>query len=203
MSKISGISRIPRIFKNGIVENNPLFVQALGMCPALAVTTSATNGLGMGVATTSVLVCSNIAISLVARFLPANVRIPCYIVIIATFVTMLEFMLEAYMPALNQALGIFIPLIVVNCIVMGRAEAFANKNGAFLSAFDGLAMGLGFTAALTVMGAVREILGTMSIFGITISETFPQTIAMILPPGAFITLAFLMALINYVRGRTA
>ena len=197
------MTKVTKLFKNGMLENNPLFVQALGLCPALAVTTSATNGLGMGIATTSILVCSNIAISLVARFIPANVRIPCYIVIIATFVTMLEFLLAAYVPALNQALGIFIPLIVVNCIVMGRAEAFASKNGTFLSAFDGLAMGLGFTVGLTIMGAIREILGTMSVFGVTLSETFPQTIAMILPPGAFITLAFLMALINYVRGRAA
>ena len=197
------MTRIPKLFKDGIVDNNPLFIQALGLCPALAVTTSAINGLGMGIATMSVLICSNIVISLVSRFIPANVRIPGYIIIIATFVTMLEFLLAAYLPALNRALGIFIPLIVVNCIIMGRAESFANKNGPILSAFDGLAMGLGFTAGLTLTGAVREILGTMSIFDIPISDTFPQTIAMILPPGAFITLAFLMAMVNYIRGRTA
>ncbi|MCL2618565.1 MAG: electron transport complex subunit E [Defluviitaleaceae bacterium] len=197
------MTSVSRIFKNGIVENNPLFVQALGLCPALAVTTSASNGLGMGIATTSVLICSNVVISLIARFIPQNVRIPCYIVIIATFVTMLEFVLAAYVPALNQALGIFIPLIAVNCIVMGRAESFASKNGSFLSAADGLAMGLGFTAGLVLLGGIREIFGTMSLFGFVISETFPQTIAMILPPGAFITLAFLMALINYLRRRTA
>jgi len=195
------LTKITKLFKDGVVDNNPLFIQALGLCPTLAVTTSAFNGLGMGVATTSVLIFSNMAISLVARFIPAKVRIPCYIVIIATFVTILEFLLAAYVPALNQALGIFIPLIAVNCIVMGRAEAFASQNGPILSAFDGLAMGGGFTIGLTIMGSIREIFGTMSIFGFTISETFPQTIAMILPPGAFITLAFLMALINYMKTR--
>ena len=195
------MTKITKLFKDGFVDNNPLFIQALGLCPTLAVTTSAFNGLGMGVATTSVLIFSNLVISLVARLIPAKVRIPCYIVIIATFVTILEFLLAAYVPALNQALGIFIPLIAVNCIVMGRAEAFASSNGPIFSAFDGFAMGGGFTIGLTIMGSIREIFGTMSIFGFTISETFPQTIAMILPPGAFITLAFLMALINYMRMR--
>ena len=198
---MGSLANVVQKLREGIVDNNPLFIQALGMCPALAVTTSAMNGLGMGVATTSVLMCSNAAISLVARFIPGKVRIPCYIVIIATFVTVLEFLLAAYVPALNAALGIFIPLIAVNCIVMARAESFASSNGPAISMVDGLAMGLGFTVALVILGSIREILGAMSIFDITISETFPQTIAMILPPGAFITLAFLMALINYMKTR--
>ena len=162
------MTKIVKLFREGVVDNNPLFIQALGLCPTLAVTTSAFNGLGMGVATTSVLIFSNLVVSLVAGFIPAKVRIPCYIVIIATFVTLLEFLLAAYMPALNQALGIFIPLIAVNCIVMARAESYASSNGPVLSAFDGLAMGGGFTVGLVIMGSIREILGTMSIFGFTI-----------------------------------
>ena len=194
---------VGKILKNGIVDNNPLFVQALGLCPTLAVTTSAENGMGMGLSTLSVLVASNFTISLIARFVPDKVRIPCYIVVIATFVTILEFMLAAFVPALYESLGLFIPLIVVNCIVMGRAEGFASKNNPFLSIVDGIAMGLGFTLALTIMGVVREFLGTMHVFGVEIPGNMPETIAFVLAPGAFITLAFLIAGVNYLKLRRA
>ena len=194
--------KISKIFKNGIIDENPIFVQVIGMCPTLAVTTSATNGLGMGLATTFVLTCANFVISLIKSIVPAQVRIPCYLVVIASFVTVLQFLLKAYMPVLDSALGIFIPLIIVNCIVLARAESFASKNSPFLSICDGIAMGFGFTIALVIMGGVREILGNGSLFDIMIlPEAFPRTIAMILAPGAFFTLAFLIALISYLKGR--
>lgn len=185
---------------NGIITNNPIFVQAIGMCPTLAVTSSAMNGLGMGLSTTAVLVCSNIFISLLRNIIPAKVRIPAYVVVIATFVTLIQFLLEAYLPALNSSLGLFIPLIVVNCLILARAESFASKNSPIDSLFDGLGMGLGFTLALTILGAIREILGSSKIFGIQIlPEAFPETTMMVLAPGAFLTLGFILALLNYVR----
>ncbi len=188
------------ILKNGIIFNNPIFVQVIGMCPTLAVTTSAKNGIGMGLATTAVLVASNLIISLIKNFIPDEVRIPSYIIVIASFVTLVQFILKAYLPGLNNALGIFIPLIVVNCIILARAEAVASKSSPLASALDGVGMGLGFTLALFIIGAIREILGNGSIFGLTILPSFiPRTVIMILPPGAFITLGFLMALLNYTR----
>ncbi len=194
---------IGKIFKNGLIDENPAFVQVIGMCPTLAVTTSAINGLGMGAATTAVLMCSNLVISMIRNFVPDKVRIPCYIVVIASFVTIVQFLLEGFLPSLNAALGIFIPLIVVNCLILARAEAFASKNNPFISFFDGIAMGLGFTLALTIIGAVREFLGTGAIFGTLLLPSLPNTLIMILPPGAFFTLGLLMALLNYLKRRKA
>lgn len=189
-----------KILKNGIIDDNPTFVQVIGMCPTLAVTTSAINGIGMGLATTAVLACSNIVISIIKKVIPDQIRIPAYIVVIATFVTLIQMLLEAFLPSLNSSLGLFIPLIVVNCIILARSEAFASKNNCISSLFDGVGMGLGFTIGLTMIGIVREFLGTGSIFGLTLlPEMFPKTIVMILPPGAFFTLAFLMILINKIR----
>jgi electron transport complex protein RnfE len=193
-----------KIVKNGIIDENPTFVQVIGMCPTLAVTTSVSNGIGMGLATTAVLMCSNLVISLIRKIVPDQVRIPCYIVVIASFVTLVQMILKAFVPALNASLGMFIPLIVVNCIILARAEAFAGKNGPIASIFDGLGMGLGFTLALSLIGCVRELLGNGSLLGFTIlPEAFPKTLLMILPPGAFFTLAFLMIIINSVRNRKA
>jgi len=191
---------IGKIIKNGILDENPTFVQVIGMCPTLAVTTSAINGVGMGLSTTAVLLGSNIVISLLRKIIPDEVRIPCFVVVIASFVTIIEFLLKAYLPDLNAALGIYIPLIVVNCIILARAEAFAFKNNVIDAAADGIGCGLGFTLALCVLGVVREFLGTGNIFGLTVlPEAFPKTIMMILPPGAFISLAMLMAGFNYLR----
>jgi len=191
---------IGKIIKNGILDENPTFVQVIGMCPTLAVTTSAINGVGMGLSTTAVLLGSNIVISLLRKIIPDEVRIPCFVVVIASFVTIIEFLLKAYLPGLNAALGIYIPLIVVNCIILARAEAFAFKNNVIDAAADGIGCGLGFTLALCVLGVVREFLGTGNIFGLTVlPEAFPKTIMMILPPGAFISLAMLMAGFNYLR----
>ncbi len=190
------------IIKNGILLDNPVFVQVIGMCPTLAVTTSATNGLGMGLTTTAVLICSNFIISLIKSFVPDKVRIPAYVIVIASFVTLIGFILQAYLPALNASLGIFIPLIVVNCLILARAEAFASKNSPIAAVVDGIGMGLGFTLGLTVIGMIRELLGNGTIFGLTIlPEAIPRTIIMILPPGAFITLGCLMALIKYWRDK--
>ncbi len=186
--------------KNGILNENPVFVQALGMCPTLAVTTSSINGIGMGLATTAVLVCSNIVISLIRSFIPDKVRIPSFIVVIASFVTIVQLLLQGFLPQLNNALGLFIPLIVVNCLILARAEAFASKNNLAKSFFDGLGMGLGFTVGLFVIGAVREFIGAGTVLGTPIlPEAFPKTIIMILPPGAFLTLGLLMALLNHLR----
>ena len=157
-----------KIIKNGIINENPTFVQVIGMCPTLAVTSSAINGIGMGLSTTAVLIFANLFISLLRKVIPDTVRIPCFIVVIATFVTIIEFLLKAYLPALNASLGLYIPLIVVNCIILGRAEAYASKNPVIASAFDGIGMGLGFTMGLTLIGIFREILGSGSIFGFTI-----------------------------------
>ena len=191
-----------KIIKNGVLDENPTFIQVIGMCPVLAVTTSAVNGLGMGISTTVVLTCSNIVISMLRSFVPDTVRIPIFVVVISTFVTIVQFLLQAYLPALNAALGIFIPLIVVNCIILARAEAFASKNSPVASALDGIGMGLGFTIALIITGCVREFLGTGGVFGFNFMPlAFPRTIIMILPPGAFITLGFLMAALNAMRSR--
>jgi electron transport complex protein RnfE len=184
-------------FLKGIIKDNPVFVMLLGMCPTLGVTSSAFNGLGMGIATLFVLVMSNIVVSLIKSQIPSKVRIPAFIIIIASFVTIVEMVLEAYIPFLFEQLGIFIPLIVVNCLILGRAEAFASKNNTISSIIDGLGMGLGFTLALTILGASREILGNGSIFDFKfLSDNASTLILFILPPGAFIALAYLTVLFN-------
>lgn len=188
--------------KAGLVTDNPTFVQVLGMCPTLAVTTSATNGFAMGLTTTAVLMCSNFVISLLRKVIPNKIRIPAFIVIIASFVTMIELLLKAYMLDLYNTLGLFIPLIVVNCIILGRAEAYAFKNGPVSSIFDGLGMGLGFTASLTVIGIIREVLGVGELFGMRVMPaSYTPAIIMILAPGAFFTLAILMAILNTVKAK--
>ncbi len=185
-------------FSKGFIKDNPVFVLLLGLCPALGVTTSAFNGLGMGLATTFVLVSSNIVVSVIKNVIPAKVRIPSFIVVIASFVTIVELTMEAFMPALFDSLGLFIPLIVVNCLVMGRAEAFASKNNTLSATIDGLGMGLGFAFALTILGGVREIFGAGEIFGLTL---FPGDgmLVFVLAPGAFIGLGYLVALNNIVK----
>lgn len=185
-----------KILSNGIVKENPTFVLLLGMCPTLATTTSSINGLSMGLATMFVLVCSNVVISLIKSITPDMVRIPVFVVVIASFVTILQMCLKAYLPAINESLGLFIPLIVVNCLILGRAEAFACKNGPVESLFDGIGMGLGFTLGLTVLGMARELLGGGSLFGITLLPETYNILLFVLPPGAFITLGFLIALVN-------
>lgn len=196
------MNEIFKVFKDGIVENNPIFVQFLGMCPTLAVTTSAINGLGMGLSATAVLVFSNLVISLLRKFIPQKIRIASYIVIIAGFVTVIDLLLQAYLPDLSQALGAFIPLIVVNCIILARAESFASKNGPLLSIADGLGIGLGFTVALVVIASVREILGNGSIFGISIFGSGYQPVTMaVLAPGAFIIFGLLLGGINFYKMR--
>ncbi len=188
--------------KAGILIDNPTFMQVLGMCPTLAVTTSAQNAVGMGLATTAVLICSNTVISLLRKCIPSKIRIPAFVVIIASFVTMIDLLLQAYIPTLHAQLGLFLPLIVVNCLILGRAEAYASKNKVIPSLFDGLGMGLGFTLALTTIGTVREILGAGSLFGISVMPaTYEPAIIMILAPGAFFTLAILMAILNAIRAR--
>lgn len=185
---------------NGILSENPIFVLMLGMCPTLAVTTSAVNGLGMGLTTTVVLTLSNIIISALRSIIPDKVRIPAYIVIIASFVTMVELLLKAYIPFLYDALGIYIPLIVVNCIILGRAESYASKNNVILSAFDGLGMGLGFSLALTIIGAIREIIGAGELFGFAVMpDTYVPNATFVLAPGAFFVLAVLTAIQNKVK----
>ena len=185
-----------KILMNGIITENPTFVLLLGMCPTLGTTSSAINGMSMGLATMFVLICSNIVISALKNVIPDLVRIPGYIVVIATFVTVVQMCMEAFVPALYASLGLFIPLIVVNCIVLGRAEAFAAKNNPVASMFDGLGMGLGFTIALTLLGAVREFLGTGKIFNLTIMPEEYGMLVFVLAPGAFIALGYLIALIN-------
>ena len=183
-------------FTKGLLKENPVFVLLLGMCPTLGVTTSAQNGLGMGLATTFVLVMANIVVSLVKGGIPDKVRIPAFIIIIASFVTVVELTMQAFLPSLFESLGLFIPLIVVNCIVLGRAEAFASKNGVLASAIDGLGMGLGFSLALTVLGAARELLGSGKIFGFVIFDSSYGMLVFILAPGAFIVLAYLISIVN-------
>ncbi len=188
--------------KNGLIDENPTFSQVLGMCPTLAVTTSAVNGLGMGLATTAVLILSNFAISLLRKVIPSKIRIPAYVVIIASFVTIVGMLLKAYMPALDAALGLFIPLIVVNCIILARAESFASKNGPVASIGDGLGMGLGFAMALTLLGSIRELLGNGSIFGFSLfGASFQPALIMILPPGAFLALGMILAFINKMKSK--
>ncbi|MGL5346070.1 MAG: electron transport complex subunit RsxE [Peptostreptococcaceae bacterium] len=196
--------KLAKILKNGLIDENPAFVQVIGMCPTLAVTTSAINGLGMGLSTTIVLICSNIVISLIRKLIPDKIRIPAFIVVIATFVTIVGMLLKAYVPALDAALGLFIPLIVVNCLILARAESFASKNGAVESAVDGVGMGLGFTLALTLLGCVRELLGNGSLFGLSLfGASFQPILLFILPPGAFLTLGFLLAGFNKLRSKKA
>jgi electron transport complex protein RnfE len=185
-------------FTKGFFKENAVFVQLLGMCPTLGVTTTAINGLGMGLATTFVLLMSNVVISLVKGFIPDKVRIPAYIVIIASFVTVVDLVMAGYLPDLHEQLGLFIPLIVVNCIVLGRAEAFASKNGVVASLLDGLGMGLGFAMALLMLGSLRELLGSLSLFGYQLVDA-DGILLFILPPGAFIALGFLIAFINNLR----
>ncbi len=185
-----------------IVNENPVFVLLLGMCPTLATTTSATNAVGMGLAATFVLIGSNVVISLLKKLIPDKIRIAAYIVIIATFVTVIQMLLNAYLPELASSLGLFIPLIVVNCIILGRAEAFASKNSVGASFMDGLSMGLGFTLALTVLGVIREILGNGTVFGLSLfPEGYQPAVMMILPPGGFITLGLVLGVIALLKSR--
>ena len=185
-----------KIILSGIVKNNPTFVLVLGMCPTLGTTTSAANGMGMGLATTAVLIMSNLVISLIKNLIPDKVRIPAFIVVIASFVTIIQMLMEAFVPALYASLGVFIPLIVVNCIILGRAEAFASKNSPVDSMLDGVGIGLGFTLSLTVIGAVREILGSGAIFGMSPGISNYMPLVFILAPGGFLTLGYLMVLFN-------
>ena len=187
-----------KILNTGIVKENPTFVLLLGMCPTLATTTSALNGLSMGVATMAVLVCTNFVISCIKNLTPDKVRIPVFVVVIAAFVTILQLVVKAYLPDIDKSLGIFIPLIVVNCIILGRAEAFACKNTPLASIFDGLGIGLGFTLALTLLGMVRELIGAGSLFGATILPETCNLLLFVLPPGAFISLGLLNALIGHL-----
>lgn len=188
--------------KNGMFDENPTFIQVIGTCPTLAVTTSAINGIGMGLSTTAVLMCSNLFISLLRKIIPDTVRIPCFIVVIASFVTIVQLLLSAFLPSLNASLGLYIPLIVVNCIILGRAEAFASKFGPVESFFDGIGNGLGFTIAITVIGLIREFLGAGTLFGLTVlPEAFPDTLIMIMSPGAFFTYGTLMAIFHRLMAK--
>ncbi len=191
-----------RIFSRGVIFDNPVFVQLLGMCPTLAVTNSAENALGMGLATTSVLIGSNLVISLVKKLIPSKIRIPSYIVIIATFVTIIGMLMKAFLPDLDRALGIFIPLIVVNCLILARAESFASKQSGLPSIIDGIGMGVGFTVALVILGSVRELFGAGTIFGVTILGSFYEPArVMTLAPGAFLALGLLLALFNKITSK--
>ncbi|HOV70667.1 MAG TPA: electron transport complex subunit E [Dysgonamonadaceae bacterium] len=191
-----------KVLINGIIKENPTFVLLLGMCPTLATTSSALNGMSMGLATLFVLTCSNMAISSLKNLIPDMVRIPAFIVVIAAFVTIVEMVMNAYLPSLADSLGIFIPLIVVNCIVLGRAEAFASKNSVISSLFDGLGIGIGFTLALTVLGALREFLGTGKIFSMTVYPENYGSLIFVLAPGAFIVLGYLIAIFNKLQKKT-
>lgn len=188
-----------KILLNGIIKENPTFVLLLGMCPTLATTTSAINGMSMGLATMFVLICSNIAISLIKNLTPDMVRIPVFVVVIASFVTILQMCMQAFVPSIYEALGLYIPLIVVNCIILGRAEAFACKNGPVQSLFDGLGIGLGFTVALVLLGAVRELFGSGSVFGFVLLPETCNILLFVLPPGAFLTLGYLIAIVNKLK----
>ena len=189
-----------KTFKNGLIEENPTFVQLLGMCPTLAITTSLKNGIGMGLSVTFVLVLSNMLVSLLRRIIPKKIRIAAYVVIIATFVTIVDLLLKAYIPSLSKSLGLFIPLIVVNCIILARAEAFASINGVLMSAVDGLGMGLGFTAAISFISAIREILGNGTILDIPLGISSPAII-IILPPGGFLTLGLILGIMNVIKNK--
>jgi len=191
-----------REFTKGIVRRNPVFVIVLGLCPTLAVTTSVKNGLAMGLAATAVLLCSNLIISAARKSIPDQIRIPCYIVVIASFVTIVELLMKAYLPpALNAQLGIFIPLIVVNCIILGRAEAFASKNNVLASVLDGLGIGTGFTLSLLLIGLIREVAGAGTIWGYEVFPGYQPASIMIMAPGAFIVMGLLLGFFNYVGGR--
>lgn len=192
------------VFLNGLIWENPTFTLMLGMCPTLAITTAASNGIGMGLATTFVLVCSNLFISLLRNIIPEKVRIPAFIVVIASFVTILEMLLKAYLPDLSESLGMYIPLIVVNCIIFARAEAFAFKNGPVSSVADGLGMGLGFTCAITILSCIREVLGSGTIFGMQVMPEAYQPMGIMLNvPGGFVTLGLLLALVNAIKKMAA
>lgn len=188
-----------KVLINGIIKENPTFVLLLGMCPTLGTTSSAINGMSMGLATMFVLICSNVVIALIKNLIPDMVRIPAFIVVIASFVTALQMCMQAFVPEIYATLGLFIPLIVVNCIILGRAEAYASKNGVVSSFFDGVGMGLGFTLALTLLGAVRELLGTGKIFGFEVWIEDFGMLMFVLPPGAFIVLGYLIALVNKIK----
>lgn len=192
--------KLSRVFYNGLINENTIFVQAIGMCALLAVTTSATNGLVMGIAVTIVTIGSNIVVSLLRKFIPDKIRIPAFIVVIATFVTIVDLLIKAYSPTLYKALGIFIPLIVVNCMILGRAESFAYKNSLLPSIVDGLGMGLGYTIATTSLGILRELIGAGSLFGISLfGPNFEPAIMFIMPPGSFILLGIMMGIFNHLR----
>ena len=188
-----------KVIKNGMITENPTFALLLGMCPTLATTSSAINGMSMGLATAFVLICSNAAISAIKKLVPDEVRIPVYVVVIASFVTILQMCMQAYMPELYKSLGLFIPLIVVNCIMLGRAEAFASKNGVVASACDGIGIGLGFTLALTLLGTCRELLGTGRAFSLALFPEHYGALLFVLAPGAFIALGYLIALVNKLK----
>lgn len=188
-----------KILTNGLIKENPTFVLLLGMCPTLATTTSAINGLAMGLATMAVLICTNFVISCIKSVTPDKVRIPVFVVVIASFVTVLQLVIKAFLPSIDQALGLFIPLIVVNCVILGRAEAFACKNTPVASIFDGIGIGLGFTFALTLLGIVREVLGAGSIFGLKLLPETTNILLFVLPPGAFISLGYLIAIVNKLK----
>ncbi|MDR0896861.1 MAG: electron transport complex subunit E [Oscillospiraceae bacterium] len=192
------------VIKNGILTENPVFRLVLGVCPVLATTTSAINGAGMGMAATFVLIGSNVVISLLRKFIPGKVRIPAFVLVICTFVTLVQMLMQAFLPSLYESLGIFIPLIVVNCIILGRAEAFASKNPVVASAADGLGMGLGFTLALVLLGSVREIIGNGSIFGVNLlGAAYEPMLLMVLAPGAFIAFGLLLGIINALTAKRA
>jgi len=194
--------KMSKEFIKGLYKENPVFRLMLGLCPVLAVSTSVNNALGMGAAATFVLVCSNTVVSIIKKAVPEKIRIPIFIMIIATFVTIVQLVMSAFFPALNKSLGIFIPLIVVNCIILGRAEAFASKNSTFFSIIDGLGMGIGFTLALSVIATFREILGNGTWLGIPVlPDTFQPAIMMILAPGAFITIGYLIAFLNWIENK--
>ena len=189
-----------KLFTSGIIENNPTFVQLLGMCPTLAVTTSLENAVGMGLAATAVLACSNVVVSLLRKFIPQKVRIAAYVVIIASFVTIIDLLMQAMLPSLSRSLGLYIPLIVVNCIILARAESFASKNAVIPSFVDGLSMGVGFTLALSAISIVREILGNGTLYGFPIfGNAFTPAAIMVLAPGGFLTLGLIIALVQYLR----
>ena len=187
--------------KRGVFSENPIFVLVLGLCPSLATSTSLMNGLGMGIAATFVLACSNVIISLIRNFIPDKVRIPCFIVVIAAFVTLVQLLMKAYLPALDKQLGIFVPLIVVNCIILGRAEAFASKNNVIASLIDGIAIGLGFTVSLSLLSIIREVLGSNKLLGLKVIPGFDPMTVFILAPGGFFTIAFVLVTIRYFNNR--
>ena len=192
------------IVKNGLIDNNPVLVQLIGMCPTLATSTSVVNALGMGLSATAVLIGSNAVISLIKKFIPSKIRIASYVVVIAGFVTLVEMLLKAYFPDISKTLGLFIPLIVVNCIILARAEAYASKNKVLPSILDGLGMGLGFTLALTILGAIRELLGAGTLLGFSVfGQSYTPVLIMLMPPGAFLTLGIVLGLINWFKMRRA